>query len=787
MKHPFPHLAACALAAAFTPAAQAARLLTVGSGTGCTHDTIQAALDEARNGAGDYVVRITRSLSHANVHASLSLASARELVLEGGYATCGGTFDGTYTVLDASGTVGSVLSMNVATGGLVRVRRLELRGAIPGMGPNGGGIVFQGDGILEISDSFVTQNTAANGGGILARGTGSNAELVIGANVLISNNRANGNGGGVYADQVEMSMVDPGSALLLNHADGTCGGCGHGGGLYIRAGTLDGYAYLGSSGAGNLGAIWGNTARYGGGVAIGGENPDHGTDRRAELRLFTTDPTHRGRIAGNSASIAGGAIHTQSSDGGSFDGRVFAYAKLWNAELDDNSAPKGGAVQLDGDVETDLMFNTPTNSNLWPAGAVRCPADGDCGRITNNGTSVGGGTYTDNAILESSAGSTHGFFLGCAYVGCPLPTGGIVVEGNRGGRLIDDPGNWVEVDNALVDGNRFSKELIRAGRLYLHDSTLAGNTIGAAQLLSTSSYAEIKRSLLWQPGLTTLQHDGTMAVDHVMAGEIASLGGSFGGGGDCGGGACSILADPRFVDPAHGDYSLRAASPAIDQAPPIVGDDRDVSGRPRDQRLPHIWAANGVRDLGAFERPSLQPMVLNGNFDFSDLRLWTGFTGRWDGTQDASGGGGSGSWTMSTSGLAYRDVDVGEQCVPLPGPGRYLMNGWGKGGGNTMQSRDEAVLAWEYRRQGGYDCSTGAVDAFGELTLGGGTSWGHPAQPASIDVAQADFAAGRPSITLRLIARDGNPTHVGGSISAWFDGITLELEQADKIFANGFD
>jgi len=42
------------------------------------------------------------------------------------------------------------------------------------------------------------------------------------------------------------------------------------------------------------------------------------------------------------------------------------------------------------------------------------------------------------------------------------------------------------------------------------------------------------------------------------------------------------------------------------------------------------------------------------------------------------------------------------------------------------------------------------------------------------------------SITIRLIARDGNPTNVGGSISAWFDGITLDFDD-DRIFADGFD
>lgn len=37
---------------------------------------------------------------------------------------------------------------------------------------------------------------------------------------------------------------------------------------------------------------------------------------------------------------------------------------------------------------------------------------------------------------------------------------------------------------------------------------------------------------------------------------------------------------------------------------------------------------------------------------------------------------------------------------------------------------------------------------------------------------------------MRLIAQDGG-INIGGSVSAWFDGITLETDD-DVIFANGF-
>ena len=790
MTHPTSRFIGLALAASFGASAQAA-IFTVGTPSGpgqpCTHGTIQSAINAANNSAGADTIRLTRSLTYEPEANTIN--TAQELTIEGGYATCTSAADTTKTVVSgAGGAHAPVFTITAPTGGLIHLRNLTISGGdTDGAGP-GGGIRFEGDGVLDIENSDISNNTAGYGGGIYAHGTGTNAELNLLQNVQVVGNTARYDGGGVYSSQIETSMTAPGSILFNNKATGVASGTytgGYGGGLYIQAADLPSYAYIGGGGVGNLGVIAGNQARYGGGVAIGGRNANYGTTRYAELHLFTTDPAHRGKIAGNSASIEGGAIHATSSAGGAFDGDVYAYAKLWNAVLDGNGAPHGAAVFLAGDGFSDLLFNGENSVMPWPGDASSCGIGTDCGRITANNAWDGGGTYTDGAILEGG-GSAY-FGIGIASATDAPPRGGIVIEGNRGGRLVDSA-DWAQLRDVLVHGNQFSQQLIRSRYLHVYDATFAGNTLGASILASSGGGVEIKRSLLWQPGLVTLQRSGgTMAVDHVLASEIASLGGNFGGGGDCGGGACSILADPRFVDPAHGDYSLRVASPAIDRAPPITGDDRDVSGRPRDQGLPHIWAANGVRDLGAFERQSLQPMVLNGDFDFSDLRLWTSFGGAWDGTQNASGGSGSGSWKMSTSGLTYRDVNVGEQCVRLPGPGRYLMNGWGKGGGSTIQNRDDAVLAWEYRRQGGYDCNVGTVDAFGELTLGGGTSWGHPAQPATIDVPEADFVTGSPAIKLRLIARDGNPTAVGGSITAWFDGITLDVEGGDVIFANGFE
>lgn len=770
--------AALGFAAAFAATSADAAIFTVGTPSGpgqpCTHGTIQSAINAAESSAGADTVRLTRSLTYEPEANTIS--TAQELTVEGGYADCGAAADGTNTVVSGTGGAQApVFTINAATGAWVRLRRLTISGGDPSGTGKGGGIHFKGDGILEIRDSLVTRNTAGSGGGIYAEGTGSNAELVVGNDVVVSNNIARYSGGGIVADGVEMSMLEPNAVVLGNQALGSGTSGGYGGGIYVYSGGLASYAAIGS-GSPLFGAVYDNRARYGGGIAVGGT----ADGRRAVLNLYATTEGVPARVLSNAASVAGGGIHVRSEDGVT-SGDMYAEAHLFNAALEENTSPQGAAVQVQGSdtivlVESFALFTF--NIGDWPAGAAPCRVGTPCGRIADNRAVDAADQPTQGAVLNAE----HDAVLWLGSLGA-----GLVVEGNRGGRLIDsvdgDDYNPVEIRNALIADNQASQELMRSSGgygLYVFDSTVAGNAIGASHVLAaTDKDVQLRRSILWQPGLTTLSRSGgSLSVESVLVSEAGSLAGALGSG------VVPLAVNPRFVDPAHGDYRLRAASPAVDLAAPISGDDRDVLGFPHDQDLPAKSNFAGVRDIGAFERQSLQPLVLNGDFDFADLRLWTWFAGAWDGTQNAAGATGSGSWKFQDANATVAQREVGQQCIHLPGPGRYLLSGWGHGGGNSIQTRDNAVLAWEFRRLGAEECNAGAADRAGEITLGSGTEWGHPAQAAVIDVPAADFYASS-SITVRLIARQGGAA-AAGPLSAWFDGITLDFDD-DRIFANGFD
>lgn len=155
-----------------------------------------------------------------------------------------------------------------------------------------------------------------------------------------------------------------------------------------------------------------------------------------------------------------------------------------------------------------------------------------------------------------------------------------------------------------------------------------------------------------------------------------------------------------------------------------------------------------------------------------------------DATQNASGAAGSASAYLTRANAGSGQETHGlSQCIHLPGPARYALNGWGRVGG-LLQPRDSARLHWEYRRNGGEDCA-GVPDKFGWHHLSSG-AWSRPAEPALIEVSQIDWGD-LPSIKVTLVAVEAGVA-VNNTTDAWFDGITLDAVALDDvIFANGLE
>lgn len=773
----------------------AADIFTVGVGTGCTHATIQQAIDAAQANPGADTIRVTRSLGYTQQ--ALTVNTAQDLSIVGGFATCSqAASDGTRTTVSgAGGALVPVFTITGQTGSVIRIRQLTITGGDTAGEGHGGGIHYLGNGRLELIETDVSGNTAGYGGGIYADGQGDQAELLLSNDVVIAGNTARYSGGGIYLNDMNMRMEAPGSILFNNTAQGLSDR-GFGGGLIIRANNRSARALVGSNGIGSLGTIAGNSARYGGGVAAIAES----IGRIAHLDLFSTDASQRTSIRDNIASVVGGGIYGRPYRESGFLTVGDSVSTLWNADLLLNVAPDGAAVYLEDDSSFGMVWGAHLWINSWwsswnggsmngpPSGAVPCQSIRHCGRIAGNQTRNASNEPTTGAIIRMNR-DTRFYSNWNAVPGAPPSQGGgVLFTDNTAGRLIDvadnNDGSVVRLRNAVMHGNALSLQVLRAtgggSQVEIRDSTVAGNSINGSHVMSVQGDFGLTAGLVWQPGKTVLSHGGgSRIVSWSMANEAASLGG---------GPWALQIAGPRFIDPDRGDYRLRAASPAIDHAPADPDSTGDADSRPRDVALPVPWSDLRLRDAGAYERQSISPLVLNGDFA-SDLNLWTsagGVTSTWDGSQNAVGGAGSGSLHVNQAGVPQVRVVVRSQCVHLPAGGRYRLNGWGRAGIGTPATRDGILLNWQLRHDGAESCTQGPANASADHFLTSSSNWTQPATPALVELAPEDWTVNS-SLTVSLVVNDNGGT-APLTVTGWFDGITLDFEPFnDVIFANGFD
>ena len=762
-----------ALAMAFFTSRATAATFTVGPGADCTHPNLQAALDSAANNSGADEVRIVRTATWTGIQ--ISTDTNQDVAIVGGWAACSSQQPtGKTTLSGAGGQARSVIALR--GNGNFTLRNLVIRDGDQAGDDDGGGVHFLGGGILGISDSEIVENEAEDGGGIYAQGTTTTAELVIGANVTVGFNVARRHGGGVVAQNLEMTMIAPGSVLSFNMAGG------NGGGLIVASGTFASYAYIGSGGIGDTGPVYANQAAIGGGIAVlaGVESA-----RTARVELFSTDSARPLRIRGNVASQRGGGIDLQpDGDGTSGSGNADAIAVLTNVAIEDNTAPVGAAVNLASDlwalntlsVGGRLYFNTATPH---PA-AAPCPFGAPCGYIRNNAT----GNTTGAVVYLSESADFH--------------ASRIAIEGNAGGWLMylsGEEGTSLQLDNSLMARNTVQNALVRddqnndsVGQLVgLYYLTIAGNTIGANGVLSINEDMALMRSLVDQPGKALIATNvgatgGVHSIQSVIANTSTTPAGV-------------TSAAPRFVDATAGNYLPKAGARAVDFAPPLGTFARDMHSHTRVIDLPLKPNEAGASDVGALEREYLQPLVLNPDFDF-DLNPWQQLApSSRDATQNASGPAGSGS-LLATIATDQVRVAVRSQCIHVPGPGLYALDGWGRVTGVAPFAPPNRVwLDWKLGNSFVDDgCTTFAAVSSGSLQLASGSTWATPASPAFIHVPEASWTEFT-TLTVTLVVQNGSPIAPGGAApeavlggpSGWFDGITLTTDFDDTIFANGFE
>lgn len=177
-----------------------------------------------------------------------------------------------------------------------------------------------------------------------------------------------------------------------------------------------------------------------------------------------------------------------------------------------------------------------------------------------------------------------------------------------------------------------------------------------------------------------------------------------------------------------------------------------------------------------------------------DLNQWEILaTSASDGSQNIAGATGSGS-VRGTAAIDDARVAVRRQCIHLPGPATYYLDGWGRVTGTapfTPPNRVRLDRELRYSTASIDGCTNSTPAVTGSLLLASDDTWARPAVPAIIDVAPSVWGQ-YTSLTVYLVVENGSPiaprpNAVLGGPEGWFDGITLETDYDDTIFADGFD
>ncbi|MCK9540097.1 hypothetical protein [Dokdonella sp.] len=524
------------LACALAPFAQGATY-AVGLGTGCTHSSLQAALDEAlANPAGPHLIKLqagTRSI------ANYAIANpAADLTIDGGYPGCAASAPDSVTTLS---TTQPQRLLRISNGNDNERRKVVLsnlvlaNGAPSGTGlPNAGGALsISGNVRVELRGSMkITGNTAGDGGAIslfnLTSDPAKHATLAIHDGAEFNDNAATGivnqtgNGGAIHATGMSDVHIHR-ARFLFNNARRA------GGAIALDAGsrllTLSGglppgsseptMEFVGnragrdtfSSNEGFGGAIYARQAPFGLTAAAG--------DVRHSAHLFTNEANFGGAIyvegalsgtsyqfnlsnvlaINNIAHGRGGMIYSKGLVGINVDSRAWGPCALFGSEIScsaliGNTAANhgtpgtagGGVLYMEqpsgSATATAFIRRTWFSNNADPDGTAALIAAEPPAQVTVERSVLQGNSAGAESALVGTAGATR---IGYSTVLANQVTRLFAIDGATlrvQGSLFAAPGTpvWSAVGSGAA--------IVHNGCLLTHDATglPPGATVGAPYL-----------------------------------------------------------------------------------------------------------------------------------------------------------------------------------------------------------------------------------------------------------------------------------------------------------------
>lgn len=569
--------------------ATSAAAITVGpdSDPNCQFHDVTSAVISADQTPGVDLVQISAG-TYTRV-STMTVTSADDLIVEGGYADCSaGVSTGNSTLDAASAVIHGSLFTHTGQGKLT-LRHLVLEN---GDATAGGGVYSDGSGALVLADVMLYSNYADYGGGIFVSGPQNPRKEVTLIGALFNSNVARADGGGLYAQFADITIDRTlASYFLGNLASGSIGN-GDGGGAFLLNSNFRAHTH----GAAGFPFIGSNLAhRFGGGLYFG-------TNAQQNYDLYLeNDRANQPLEIADNAGVAGGGVYLDAES----SGQINVFAHFRNTIWRHNQANYGAVVNVESVAAGDFGVSTIVHFEQTNAGDATppCPAGVRCNLFVDNLANSG-------YLISASGGGPNGG--ASIYIVRGTMLDNVTVAG--GGGLVFCGTCLLSIDSSLFARNTVSGDLFGVvdGNLRFANSTAASNTLGADHMFTAilvPSTLEILHSLLTQPDDPV---DG-YSVGTGIAPIVRDVGVQ---GVGLGGTNVQNLSDP-YVDAADGDFHIRLTSSAVDRWGPN-GDpddtaptqDLDGAARPYEFNSP-----SEPYDFGAYEAGAVVDAIFIDGFD----------------------------------------------------------------------------------------------------------------------------------------------------------------------------
>jgi len=520
-----------------------------------------------------------------------------------------------------------VLNFSAITGDLI-LSNLTLTG---GQSTDSGGIRFNSDGALTLTNSTISGNTSGgifsdsgrvsltsstvSGNGSPSTGSGISTDS---GNVSLMSSRVTGNmsystGGGIFTVSGDVSLTS--SAVNGNSTTGYWRyGGGAGGGIYTRSGsvsltssTVDGnstsgrYAHGGGI-ATSSGSVSLTGSTVSGNSTAGISAPGGGISSSGLGSVSLTSST----VSGNSSGDAGGGIHTNSSS-------VLLTSSMVSGNSTSGRFGSGGGIST-GTGHVSLTSSTVSGNSTSGLFAV---GGGISMRSGTGSVSLTSSTVSGNVSYSSGGGISTSYGSGILSLMSSTVSGNSTSGTDSGGGGIFTGFRTVSLSNSTVSGNAASanggginiQNTFFSPSLTIENTIVAGNTAGITA-----------PDLLPDP-------DGTLTINHSLIGVADGLI-IAGNAGNLTGTAANPL-DPLIGPIANNGgtthtHALLPGSPAFNAGNPSFDPNVLTPPRVNDQRgFAFDRVVGGRIDIGSVETGATSAdFDSNGNVDGADFLTW---------------------------------------------------------------------------------------------------------------------------------------------------------------------